>query len=348
MSKVEIRDFETTSKGENTHLYTIVNNIGESVTVCDYGATIVSLMIKDKDDNLTDVVLGYKHIADYENNGTYFGGTIGRCCGRIANGKFTLKGKAYTLPINNGNNHLHGGNVGFNRKLWNTKIVNDSVVFTMTSADGEEGYPGNLKVKVKYTFDNDSTLTIEYGAVSDKDTVCNMTNHSYFNLNGDTSGSVRNHLLKVNSKCYIPINKNLIPTGEITPTKGSPFDFSEFKEVETALNSSDIQISLAKGIDHMFVLNHNGDDLVLASSLIGEKTGINLKCYTTQKGVHIYSANYVDVPLTESKHSKAYKENSGICFETQGFPDAVNQDIFPTTVIKANEKYKQTTKFVFN
>ncbi len=348
MSKVEIRDFETTSRGENTHLYTIVNNIGESVTVCDYGATIVSLMIKDKDDNLTDVVLGYKHITDYENNGTYFGGTIGRCCGRIANGKFTLNGKAYTLPINNGNNHLHGGNVGFNRKLWNTKIENDSVVFTMTSADGEEGYPGNLKVKVKYTFDNDSTLTIEYSAVSDKDTVCNMTNHSYFNLNGDTSGSVRNHLLKVNSKSYIPINKNLIPTGEITPTKGSPFDFSEFKEVETALNSSDIQISLAKGIDHMFVLNHNGDDLVLASSLIGEKTGINLKCYTTQKGVHIYSANYVDVPLTESKHSKAYKENSGICFETQGFPDAVNQDIFPTTVIKANEKYKQTTKFVFN
>ena len=175
-----------------------------------------------------------------------------------------------------------------------------------------------------------------------------MTNHSYFNLNGDTSGSVRNHLLKVNSKSYIPINKNLIPTGEITPTKDSPFDFSEFKEVETALNSSDIQISLANGIDHMFVLNHNGDDLVLASSLIGEKTGINLKCYTTQKGVHSYSAKYVDVPLTESKHSKAYKENSGICFETQGFPDAVNQDVFPTTVIKANEKYKQTTKFVFN
>ena len=344
------KEFGATKNGEKASCYVLKNSKGMEAVVSDFGASLLKLYVPDKDGKTQDVVLGYETLEDYENGGDSLGATVGRVANRIGMAEFELNGKKYELTKNdNGKNTLHGGIDFYNKRMWDVKEEDDThVVFALVSPDGDQGFPGEVKIEVSYTITEENELKIHYQGICDEPTIANMTNHSYFNLNGDTSGSVRNHLLKVNSKSYIPINKNLIPTGEITPTKDSPFDFSEFKEVETALNSSDIQISLAKGIDHMFVLNHNGDDLVLASSLIGEKTGINLKCYTTQKGVHIYSANYVDVPLTESKHSKAYKENSGICFETQGFPDAVNQDIFPTTVIKANEKYKQTTKFVFN
>ena len=246
MSKVRVVNFEPTSKGENTHLYTIENNSGASVTLCDLGASVVSIKVPDKNASIRDVVLGYEHIDGYEFDGTYFGATVGRCCGRIAYGKFTLNGEDYQLPVNNGSNHLHGGFNSFSRKVW-LAIVDDkvpnTVLFMLDSPDGDEGYPGNMKVFVRYTFDDENVLTIKWSAVSDKDTICNLTNHSYFNLNGHKSGKVtENHKLKINANFFIPINSNLNPTGEITSVKNTPFDFTEPKLIGNGIDLSLIHI----------------------------------------------------------------------------------------------------------
>lgn len=351
MSKVRVVNFEPTSKGENSHLYTIENNSGASVTLCDLGASVVSIKVPDKNGSIRDVVLGYDHIDGYEFDGTYFGATVGRCCGRIAYGKFTLNGEDYQLPVNNGSNHLHGGFNSFSRKVWLAVVddkVPNTVLFMLDSPDGDEGYPGNMKVFVRYTFDDENVLTINWSAVSDKDTICNLTNHSYFNLNGHKSGKVtENHRLKINANSFIPINSNLNPTGEITPVKNTPFDFTEPKLIGNGIDRKNEQICFANGIDHMFVLNHSDEEFVLAAEAEGIDSGITLKCYTSQKGVHVYTANYVDVLSDMGKDSAIYGENSAFCLETQGFPDAVNHKTFPTTILKANENYTQTTKYIF-
>ena len=252
MSKVRVVNFEPTSKGENTHLYTIENNSGASVTLCDLGASVVSIKVPDKNGSIRDVVLGYEHIDGYEFDGTYFGATVGRCCGRIAYGKFTLNGEDYQLPVNNGSNHLHGGFNSFSRKVWLAVVddkVPNTVLFMLDSPDGDEGYPGNMKVFVRYTFDDENVLTIKWSAVSDKDTICNLTNHSYFNLNGHKSGKVtENHKLKINANFFIPINSNLNPTGEITPVKNTSFDFTEPKLIGNGIDRKNEQIGFANGI----------------------------------------------------------------------------------------------------
>ena len=218
----------------------------------------------------------------------------------------------------------------------------------LDSPDGDEGYPGNMKVFVRYTFDDENVLTIKWSAVSDKDTICNLTNHSYFNLNGHKSGKVtENHKLKINANFFIPINSNLNPTGEITSVKNTPFDFTEPKLIGNGIDRKNEQICFANGIDHMFVLNHSDEEFVLAAEAEGIDSGITLKCYTSQKGVHVYTANYVDVLSNMGKDSATYGENPAFCLETQGFPDAVNHKNFPTTILKANENYTQTTKYVF-
>lgn len=351
MSDIKIVNFEPTSQGEQTHIYVIENNTGASVSLCDFGASVVSVKVPDKNGNLCDIVLGYDHIKGYESDGTYFGATVGRCCGRIAHGKFELNERKYQLPVNNGNNHLHGGFKSFSRRLWTAVIVEEkknSVMFSLESQDGDEGYPGNMKVSVRYTFDDENVLSINWSALCDKDTICNLTNHSYFNLNGHkSSDALSTHRLRINSGYFVPINANLIPTGEISSVKSTPFDFTKERLIKNSLDKSNEQIKFANGIDHMFVLNNTTGELVMAAEAEGIESGITLKCFTTQNGVHLYTANYVDVPDNMGKEGTAYKKNSAFCLKTQGFPDAVNHNTFPTTILKANENYTQVTKYCF-
>ena len=246
---------------------------------------------------------------------------------------------------------LRGFN-SFSRKVWLAVVddkVPNTVLFMLDSPDGDEGYPGNMKAFVRYTFDDENVLTIKWSAVSDKDTICNLTNHSYFNLNGHKSGKVtENHKLKINANSFIPINSNLNPTGEITPVKNTSFDFTEPKLIGNGIDRKNKQIGFANGIDHMFVLNHSDEEFVLAAEAEGIDSGITLKCYTSQKGVHVYTANYVDVLSNMGKDSATYGENSAFCLETQGFPDAVNHKTFPTTILKANENYTQNENSVMH
>ncbi|MDO5125894.1 MAG: aldose epimerase family protein [Ruminococcus sp.] len=349
MSEIKVCGFEKTSEGADTHLYTITNSNGASVTVCDFGATIMNLEVPTKSGKLKDVVLGYKHISEYENECSYFGATVGRCCGRIAFGKFTFNGMEYQLPVNSGGNHLHGGDKCFSRKVWDGQVIDDKVVFSMVSPDGEEGYMGNMTVSVAFEFNDNNELSIEYNATSDEDTICNLTNHTYFNLNGSDSNKPisDNHLLKLYADKFTPIDELLIPTGEERNVENTSFDFREGKLVKRGFDFEDTQVKIVNGIDHMFVVNRNSDELVLSGEMESILTGIKMKCYTTQKGLHIYTANTLEAKAEITKDQIDYGAYYGICFETQGYPDAVNHNNFPSVVLKANEKYHHITKFAF-
>lgn len=338
--------YELNSEGRWVKCHKIENKNGASVTLCQLGASIMSIKVPDKYGELRDVVLGYSHIGGYENDGAYFGATVGRCCGRISNGRFVLNNKEYNLPINNGPNHLHGGIKSFSRRVWNSVVDGDEVVFSLVVADNDEGYPGNMKVQVRFAFDNDNVLTINYTAVSDKDTLCNLTSHSYFNLNGHTSGKIDNHYLEINSDSYIPVDENLIPTGEILKVENTPFNFTEKKKIADGFAQKHQQLDVAKGFDHSFVIKKEENTLGLCATAESEESGIKLDCYSTQPILHLYTANYVDVK--EGKTDASYDEYSGFCFETQGYPDAINHPEFPSNILKANAKYNQTTKFAFS
>lgn len=345
MNPVQISDYQTTANGQMTHLYCITNSSGANVTLCDYGASVVSLSVYDKQHKLRDVVLGYSHIEGYETGGEYFGATVGRCCNRINKGQFTLNDQRFQLNSNDGVHHLHGGFKSFSRRIWDAHCKDNSVIFTTESPDGEENYPGNMKVTAVYTFDDNNTLTIVYNAVCDKDTICNMTNHSYFNLNGHKNGNIENHYLKINADKYIPMDSTSIPTGKIDPVADTPFDFMEYKLIKQALNSSCEQIKNASGLDHSFVIDKKASFQVAAYS---SESGICLSCTTSQNAVHVYTANFVDVPKEMGKDGCAYGKRSGFCLETQNFPDAINHKNFPTSVLKANTPYRQVTQFHFS
>lgn len=345
MNSIQISDFEKTADGQMTHLYRITNQSGANVLLCDYGASVVSICVPDKANQLRDVVLGYSHIGGYETAGEYFGASVGRCCNRIDKGHFSLYGTDYQLNVNNGIHHLHGGYQSFSRRIWKAKTAKNSVVFTTQSPDGEEHYPGNMQATATYTFDDDNILTIIYEALSDKDTLCNLTNHSYFNLDGHESGSIENHFLKINADEYIPIDNTSIPTGEIAAVAGTPFDFTQYQPLEKALAcNSHEQIKNAYGIDHSFVVKKEAPFQAAAYS---KKSGICLTCTTTQNAIHLYTANYVDVANDMGKDGQCYGMRSGFCFETQNYPDAINHPNFPSPVLKAHTPYKQVTKFCF-
>ena len=242
MKQVQISEFEPTSSGQMAHFYRIENASGASVTLCDYGASIVSLLVPDRQKLLRDVVLGYAHVKGYETGGEYFGETVGRCCNRICHGRFVLNGQQIQLNCNDGKHHLHGGYRSLSRRIWQAECSGNSVAFTTESPDGEEHYPGNLQVTVTYTFDDTNTLTIAYDAVCDKDTICNLTNHSYFNLDGHQSGTLAHHMLKLFADSYIPIDRTSIPSGEIAPVAGTPFDFRAYKPIPAAFQEDCVQI----------------------------------------------------------------------------------------------------------
>lgn len=343
--------FGNVKDGTPVYIFTLKNSKGMSMRVTNFGGIIVSLFLKDKYGKVDDIVLGYDKIQDYEKKGPYFGAIIGRYANRIAKSRFKLNGIEYNLSKNEGENQLHGGVEGFDKKVWNAEIIdkdgNDALELTYKSLDGEEGYPGNLHVKVTYSITENNELIIDYHAVSDKDTIVNLTNHSYFNLSGHAFGDILHNKLMINADKFTPIDKYSIPTGDLKEVKDTPMDFRKMKPIFKDINSDFEQIKLAKGYDHNFVLNTNGNINEKACEVIDEKSGRSMEVYTTKPGVQLYTGNFLNGEYI-GKGGVVYQSYAGLCLETQFFPDSVNQKHFPSPILKAGEEYKHTTIYKFS
>jgi len=343
------KNFENLIDGKQTALY-ILKNGNMQVLVTNYGARVVSIIVPDKNDKPTDVALGYASVQPYAEGGdTYFGAIVGRYGNRIAKGKFKLNGKEYMLATNNGVNSLHGGNKGFSRVVWDAQQTSDSsVTLTYVSKSGEEGYPGNLTSKVTYIVGKNNQLKINYEATTDSATVLNLTNHTYFNLNGQGSGTINDHLVMINASTYTPVDSTLIPTGKIEPVKGTPFDFTIATAIGSRVNdSSNTQIKYGRGYDHNFVLNTKGNINEKAAEVVGDESGIVMDVYTTQPGLQFYGGNFMDGSHT-LKGGKKDDHRNAFCMETQHYPDSPNQPNFPSTELKPGEKYSSTTIYSFS
>jgi len=334
---------------QQMNLYMLRNKKGSSVTITDYGARIVSLTVPDKDNNLKDVVLGYANLTSYKKQGEpFFGAIIGRYGNRIGKGKFSLDEETYQLQLNDGVNTLHGGLDGFHAKTWRVKQQDSSRIdFFYAAEDGEGGYPGKLDVQVTYTFSDDNALKIQYFATSDKNTVVNLTNHAYFNLNGQGNPSILDHQLTIQADAYTPVDSTLIPTGAVTSVKGTPFDFSKAKKIGQDINKSDQQLVFGKGYDHNFVLNHHTLDQPIAR-ISSPLTGISMEVFTTEPGLQFYSGNFLTGKDKDGKNGVSYPFRSAFCLETQHFPDSPNKENFPSTVLKAGDQYQSTTIYKFS
>jgi len=343
-------DYGISLEGMPVKLYTLTNAGGMQVKITDFGGTVVSIVVKDRDGNFDDVVLGYDSLEGYMNDTAYFGGIIGRFCNRIGNARFTLDGVEYILAQNNADNHLHGGIKGFNKVVWDTEEVrgDDFVGLTLSylSPDGEENYPGNLRVKVTYMLTDCDELKIEYRAETDKKTILNLTNHSYFNLAGAGAGNILGHELMLNAERFTPINDRLIPTGELRTVEGTPLDFRQPTAIGARINQEYEQLILGGGYDHNWVLNSSDRPLTLAARVYEPTTGRILEVETTQPGIQFYSGNFLDGSAT-GKGGYIYNHRYGFCLETQHFPDSPNRPEFPLTVLKPGEQYTETTIFRF-
>jgi len=321
-----------------TAFYTLKNKNQMTATFTAYGGRLVSLIVPDKNGKPTNIVLGFDSVQQYaRSTEPYFGATIGRYGNRIAKGKFTLEGKDYTLAINNGPNTLHGGKHGFQSKVWQaTQTTDSTITFGYLSKDREEGFPGNLSVKVSYTLTDANELKINYTATTDKTTVVNLTNHAFFDLNGEGSGSIGNHILQINADNYTPVDSTLIPTGQISPVKGTPFDFTKPTAIGVRINDNSQQLKNGKGYDHNFALNRHSIKTPVAK-VIGDKSGILMQVYTDQPGLQFYSGNFM-----QSKNKmRGYTDDfrTALALETQHFPDSPNQPQFPSTVLKPGQTY---------
>jgi aldose 1-epimerase len=343
--------FGTTPQGNPVELYTFTNSHGLEVRAITYGGVIVSLKVPDRSGHLDDVALGYDSLAGYIENPTYFGAIIGRYGNRIAGAKFTLDGKSYSLAANNGPNTLHGGLRGFNKALWKAEPFQNArgtgVMFTYTSKDGEEGYPGNLNVKVTYTLNDQDELIFDYEATTDKATPVNLTQHTYFNLAGEGHGDVLGHYLMLNADRFTPVDKTLIPTGELRPVKGTPFDFTQPTAIGARINQKEEQIVLGNGYDHNFVIHRNGSGAELTARVHEPESGRVMEVYTTEPGVQFYSGNFLDGTIT-GKNGHVYKQRYGFCLETQHFPDSPNQPSFPSTILRPGQTYRSQTMYKFS
>jgi aldose 1-epimerase len=316
------------------------------VRVAAYGATLVSVRTPDRAGKMADVVLGYDTLDDYVNDtDTYFGSIVGRYGNRIALGKFSIDGKSFQVPINNGANALHGGTRGFGDYVWQAKEVPDGVEFIHVSPDGDMGFPGTLTAKVRYTLTGD-TLRLDYSATSDKATVVNLTNHAYFNLRGDDEGTILDEKLQLNADRFTPVDAGLIPTGILAPVAGTPLDFRKPEVVGARINSDYEQIKLGGGYDHNFVLNGNAGTPQLAAIMTDSESGRKLTVETTEPGVQFYTGNFLNGAHT-GRHGVKYGKHSGFCLETQHFPDSPNQPQFPSTVLRPGVTRHSTTTFSF-
>ena len=336
--------FGTAPDGKPVEIYTLKSEAVEA-RIMTYGAIVVSVKTADKEGKIADVVLGYDDLAGYIGDGkTYFGAIVGRYGNRIAKGKFSLDGKEYTLPLNNGANSLHGGTVGFDKHVWTAKEVPMGVEMTLVSKDGDQGYPGTLAAHVTYTL-RGNTLKIAYAATTDKDTVVNLTNHSYFNLSGG-SDLILGEEIMVNAAKYTPVDSGLIPTGELAPVAGTPFDFEKMTVIGSRIDQPNEQLKLGGGYDHNWVLNGVNNEEKLAAKVHDPKSGRVLTVMTTQPGVQFYTGNSINGPL-HGKGGATYVKNSGLCLETQHFPDSPNHPKFPTTELKAGKTMQSVTTFTF-
>lgn len=347
-----------TPKGAATSVeweqYTLSNDAGMAVTILTYGAIIQSLMVPDKDGKPENIVLGFDNADDYATKSPYFGALVGRYANRIAKGHFALDGKTYTLAINNDPNTLHGGNKGFDKQMYAARpfTADDgpALELSRTSPDGEEGYPGALTYSVTYTLTSKNELRIEYHATTDKDTVINLSNHSYFNLAGEGSGSITDHVLELNAPHYTPVDETLIPTGEIAPVAGTPFDFTKGKAIGQDLrDGSDPQIIIGRGYDHNFVLDRAAGDtsLQMVARVHEPTSGRMLEIQSTEPGVQFYSGNFLDGTFAGTS-GKVYRQTDAFALETQHFPDSPNQPNFPSTVLKPGEEFTSTTVWTFS
>jgi len=317
----------------------------------NYGGIIVSIRVPDRKGQFADIVLGHETLEGYIPNPPYLGAIVGRYANRIANGKFALDGKTYTLPQNNGTNSLHGGLRGFDKVTWDGEPLKGKtgVAFTYLSKDGEEGYPGNLKVKVTYTLTDSNELILDYEATTDKATTINISQHSYFNLAGEGNGDILNHEVMINADRFTPVDKNLIPTGELRAVKGTPLDFTTSTRVGARIDDSYDQLTLAGGYDHNWILNRKSSDkgLVLAARVYEPSSGRVLEVSTTQPAVQFYTGNFLDGSVT-GKQGPVYKRRYGLCLETQHYPDSPNHPDFPSTILKPGETFRQKTVFKFS
>ena len=347
---IDSTSFGTAPNGKPATLYTLTNAQGAEVKITDFGGVVVSLKVPDRNDSLADVVLGFDQLEPYTKDSPYFGALIGRYGNRINQGKFTLDGQEYTLAQNNGENHLHGGIKGFDKVLWQAQPVqtdsNVGLTLQYLSEDGEEGYPGALDVTVKYTFTNDNELRIDYQATTDAPTVVNLTNHSYFNLAGQNHGSILNHEVMINADRFVPVDSTLIPTGELAEVAGTPLDFTEPTKVGARIDEDHPQLVYGIGYDHCWVLNKQEGELSLAATVYEPTSGRYMEVMTTEPGVQFYSGNFLDGTLT-GKGGTKYQQRSGLCLETEHFPDSPNQPDFPSTELRPGKTYETTTIYRF-
>jgi aldose 1-epimerase len=343
--------FGTTEAGESVTLYTFSNNNGMEVSIMNYGGIITHLKVPDKSGVVEDVVLGFDNLADYQKGSPYFGAIVGRYGNRIANGKFSLDGKEYTLVQNNGENHLHGGLVGFDKVVWDAESFENEngagLKLHYLSKDMEEGYPGNLDVTVTYTIKTNNEIRIDYEATTDKATVVNITQHSYFNLTGNAKRDILDHEVMIKSDNLIPVDAGLIPTGDLMPVEGTPFDFNNLTKVGERIYDDHEQIQLGGGYDHCWVLNKSSQDaLEWTIKAVDPESGRVLELATTEPGVQFYTGNFLDGSLT-GKGGVVYKKRYGLCFEPEHYPDSPNQPNFPSVELNPGEKYETTTVWKF-
>jgi aldose 1-epimerase len=341
------QSYGKTASGEAVDLYILKNKAGMEAAITNYGGIVVSLTAPDRSGKLADVVLGFDKLDDYLTKNPYFGCIVGRYGNRIAKGRFTLNGTEYRLAVNNGENHLHGGLVGFDKKVWSARDLSTStdakLELSYTSKDMEEGYPGNLSVTVTYTLNDDNDLQIDYAATTDKDTVVNLTNHTYFNL--AAQGDVLNHRIQINASNVTPVDKGLIPTGKLGAVKGTALDFTKMETVGARIESKEEQMVFGGGYDHNFVLDKTGAELTMASRVEEPTTGRALEVWTTEPAIQFYTGNFLDGTL--SGKGRTFAKRSGFCLETQHYPDSPNQPNFPTTVLKPGQRYQTTTVWKF-
>jgi len=339
--------------GTTVDQVTLTNGRGMEVRTIQYGAVIVSIRVPDRDGRVDDVVLGFDALEGYLTKSRYFGAVVGRYANRIAKGRFVLDGKTYQLATNNGPNHLHGGLKGFDKVVWRAEPFerdgNVGVVYTHASGDGDEGYPGALNARVIYTLTPSNELVVDYDAKTDKPTIVNLTQHSYFNLAGDGSGDILGHQLTIDADRFTPIDETLIPTGELASVEGTPFDFRRPMTIGARINGDHVQLRNAKGYDHNFVISRPGGDrgsLVHAALLVDPKSGRTLDVSTTEPGMQFYSGNFLDGSAV-GKAARVYNHRFGLCLETQHFPDSPNHPNFPSTVLRPGQPFRSKTIFTF-
>ncbi len=347
MASIEQQTFGEMPDGRAVELYTLANDRGVEVTIMSYGGTLVSLQAPDRDGVRADIVLGFDEFAPYLSQHPYFGTLIGRYANRIAGASFTIEGKTYRLSANDGRNHLHGGRIGFDKILWDAEPAyspeGPQLALSHLSRAGEEGYPGNLAVRVTYTLNEQDELRLDYSARTDQTTVVNLTHHSYFNLAG--AGTIHDHMLRLAAERHLPVDAELIPLGEQRAVKSTPFDFTDARSIGSSISAEEVQLQLAGGYDHCWVLAQQSGASALAAELYEPMSGRTLTVFTTQPGIQVYTGNFLNG--IQGKRGQRYGRHCGLCLETQHFPDSPHQPAFPSTVLEPGGCYQQSTVFRF-